>query len=300
MLVLIAGITGMCGQAVAKAALSQGHKVRGSGRSPDKLDSKTASQLEGFVQTKDMLDTAALDKAVSGVDAVVCALNNAPEVIVAGQLALLWAAERAGVKIFHAASWNYDWTKLQPGDHENYDAYLAFKRTAELTSAIKLIYGFTGGILEWSWYYSDRGTPIDTKSRTISYFGDGTQQSIWITVDDLTAYTLKAITAPEAANGGNYYVESFRCTWLEMGETYGKVRGIQIKGVSVGDENALNGMLQGARQATSPRDWRTYIGLAYAKLFFNPALLHEPTDSKKWSDIKQTSLKEWFEQHPDV
>lgn len=203
-------------------------------------------------------------------------------------------------QIFHAASWNYDWTKLPLGYHENYDAYIAFKRTAELTSTIKPLYGFTGGIMEWSWYYSDRGNPIDAKSRTVSYFGDGTDQSIWITVDDLAAYTLKAITAPGASNGGLYYVESFRCSWLELGKTYGETHGIQIEGHSLGDGNVLEGILQKARQEYSPRDYPKYIGLVYAKLINDPAMLYEATDSKRWADVKQTSMKEWFEQHPDV
>ena len=88
----------MCGQPIARAALAQGHMVRGLGRSPDKLSKDIASQLESFVQTNDVFDTVALDKATRGADAVVCALSPAPELVVGGQLALLLAAERAGVK----------------------------------------------------------------------------------------------------------------------------------------------------------------------------------------------------------
>lgn len=98
MLILIAGITGMCGQPCARAALSSGHQVRGMGRNPDKLHKETRSKLESFVQIKGTFDVEGVDQAVKGVDAIICAYNNMPKLIVAGQLALLYAAERAGVK----------------------------------------------------------------------------------------------------------------------------------------------------------------------------------------------------------
>lgn len=44
-------------------------------------------------------DIAALERAVDGVDAVVCAYAGLPELALEGQLLLLRAAERAGVKV---------------------------------------------------------------------------------------------------------------------------------------------------------------------------------------------------------
>ena len=146
----------MCGQPLAQAALAKGHRVRGLGRNPDKLALDLSARLEGFAKMKDIYDIAALDRAVQGADAVICAYNPSPELIVEGQILLLRAAERAGVKvsvvrayvrgvekqyalnwglvglisgnvqIFHAASWNMDWTRNRIGDHETYDCYIAF------------------------------------------------------------------------------------------------------------------------------------------------------------------------------
>lgn len=45
-----------------------------------------------------VLDTSALDKAVKSVDAVICAYNNMPELVVGGHLALLYAVGWADVK----------------------------------------------------------------------------------------------------------------------------------------------------------------------------------------------------------
>lgn len=98
MLILIAGITGMVGQPLAEYAISKGHRVRGLGRNPAKLPATIRGNLEGFVTSTGIYDIPALDRAVSGVDAVICAYNFDPEIVVEGQLFLLRAAERAGVK----------------------------------------------------------------------------------------------------------------------------------------------------------------------------------------------------------
>lgn len=99
MLILIAGITGMVGQPCAKAAIARGHQVRGIGRSPEKLPADIRQDLESFVVSSGIYDISALDRAVANVDAVICAYGFLPEVLVEGQLMLLRAAERAGVKV---------------------------------------------------------------------------------------------------------------------------------------------------------------------------------------------------------
>lgn len=94
MLILVVGITGMCGQPCAEAALRKGHQVRGMGRNPNKLDKDLASRLEGFVKADNLSDPTLLEKAVKGVDAVISAMNNMPCFIIDAQLALLRAAEK--------------------------------------------------------------------------------------------------------------------------------------------------------------------------------------------------------------
>lgn len=102
MLILIAGITGNIGQKAAQAGLERGHQIRGLGRSPDKLDPEIHARLESFVESKAYHDVSALDQACQGVDAVICAYGGMPELALDGQLLLLRAAERAGIKVRHA------------------------------------------------------------------------------------------------------------------------------------------------------------------------------------------------------
>lgn len=148
MLVLIAGVTGNLGQKLVKSLTSRGHQVRGLGRSPSKLDSNIQSSLESFVQSKNHYDIPALEDACAGVDAVICAYVGTPELQLEGQLLLLRAAERVGVKRYVAAAWNYDWRKISFGEHESYDMYHPFRRIVEFTSEIRPIYIFTGVLAE--------------------------------------------------------------------------------------------------------------------------------------------------------
>ena len=103
MLILIAGITGNIGHHAARYGLEKGHQIRGLARSPDKLDLALRAKLESFVVSKTYYDIPALDKATSGVDAVICAYGGLPELHLDGQLLLFRATERAGVK---ASRWH--------------------------------------------------------------------------------------------------------------------------------------------------------------------------------------------------
>lgn len=99
MLVLIAGITGFVGIPCARSAFARGHKVRGLARNIDNLPKDVRDKLEGFETMSSPYDIAAMDRAVSGVDAIICSFAAIPETYMETQLLLLRAAERAGVKV---------------------------------------------------------------------------------------------------------------------------------------------------------------------------------------------------------
>jgi hypothetical protein len=148
MIMLIAGITGNIGAYAAAHALSKGHIVRGLGRNPARLPEKTATALESFVTSNSYYDTAALDRAVAGIDAVICAYAGMPELYLDAQLLLLRACERAGVKRYLAAGWNHDWLVLKLGEEPVYDAAMMFHHQVALTYKIKPCHVFSGMLAE--------------------------------------------------------------------------------------------------------------------------------------------------------
>ena len=103
MLILIPGITGNLGHTLAREALERHHEVRGLGRSPSKLDGEIQKLLESFVKTKSYDDVKVIEKACQGVDAIVVAYSGKPELQLDGQLILLRAAERAGIKVHNGS-----------------------------------------------------------------------------------------------------------------------------------------------------------------------------------------------------
>ncbi|KAK8075534.1 isoflavone reductase like, partial [Apiospora hydei] len=219
MLVLIAGITGTCGQHLARAAMAADHRVRGLTHDSDSLEPGIEERLEGFVKMTHAYDIQALVEACQDVDAVMCAYSWEPQLIVEGQLLLLRAAERAGVKIFHACSWNYD----QLGDHEAYDSYIMFCNHARISSTIRPIYGFTGLTPQYTLTHPSAGMS-EHENLALNYFGNGDEQDI--TAADLAAYSIAAISDPHAADGGLYHVIIFH---EPDANTYEEVvRGVKI------------------------------------------------------------------------
>ncbi|KAI1063817.1 hypothetical protein LB506_005429 [Fusarium annulatum] len=304
MLILIAGITGMVGQTLARYALEEGYQVRGLSRNPDKLNADIASKLESFIACPDFLDKSHLAKAVKGVDVVIAALPPVPSIIGAGQLALLLEAEKAGVKVFHAASWNFDWTKLELGDHETYDAYIAFKRLAELSCSLKPIYGFTGAILDYSLIHiKDAGRPslVNAETRSVIYFGTGEEKMSFTTLDDLAKYTLLSINDQGVIKRGTYYVESSHCTMPELADIYSKVRGYEMKKQCFGGKAELQAMLQQARENIGAFQADKYIDLAYGMVFLNGKAAIDPVDNERWaSKVTPTSMEQWLKEHPEA
>ncbi|KAH7190604.1 hypothetical protein BKA60DRAFT_664019 [Fusarium oxysporum] len=125
MLVLVAGATGNLGQKLIDSLYSRGHQVRAR-----------RDKLECFVQSEPYYGVPAIESACKGVDAVICAYTGIPESSLDGQLLLLRAVERVGIKKYVAASWNFDWKNMNLGVHERYDAYIAFRNQGELSSDV--------------------------------------------------------------------------------------------------------------------------------------------------------------------
>ncbi|KAF5259650.1 hypothetical protein FOXYS1_9727 [Fusarium oxysporum] len=301
MLILIAGITGMVGQPCAEAALARGHSVRGMGRSPEKLGNNLLHRLEGFEKIDGIYDIPALDRAVAGVDAIIYASTFTPEVLMEGQLLLLRAAERAGVKIFHAASWNYDWTRGYLGQHESYDPYICFAAHVRLSSTIKPLYMFTGAIAEF--IFSGRRDDIwDRKTKTFKHFGDATKSLRYTTANDLAAYTVEAVTAPDAVEGGFVRVQSFEVSPADIVKAYESARGGQLKANAqcVGSLADAEAMLAKARATTDLLDFESYIGLSYVVHPLRGSWDYEPVDCSRFRNVQQTSLEEWFQAHSEL
>jgi nucleoside-diphosphate-sugar epimerase len=228
MLVLIAGITGSLGQRMAKIALTRGLSVRGLGRNPDSLASGLLGQLESFVKSETYYDIPALEKAVTGVDAVINAYAPTPVLDLDGHLLLLRAAERAQIKVFIASSWSRDWTNIKFGDFEHYNNHIAFEHQAATTSSIRPVYIFTGLFSDLLFtQYGPGGFDTTGEQPRMRYWGDGqTDKWPWSTQDDAAEWTIDILLYGEglqAGKGGFFKISSGVTTIEGLAAVYDKV-----------------------------------------------------------------------------
>ena len=263
MLILIAGVTGNMGQWLAKFGLEKGHSIRGFGRSPHKLPADLMAQLESFVQCEDYGDRAALDRAVAGVDAVICTYISHATAILDAQLPLLRATERAGIKIYHAHSWNSDWTKTRFGDWEHYDAYMSFRRQVELSSGLKPVYVFIGIVGEFatSQVVGIAHIREDNGEKVMAYWGDGAAKWDFTYFEDAARFSIELLTTNkqvQAGEGGDFRVHSGEANAMDLVRVYEKSTGEKVKLKSLGGLDELKAKYQRGKETEDPRQYFTY------------------------------------------
>lgn len=279
MLVLVVGVTGNIGQKLIPSLRRRGHQVRGLGRNPQKLPRELHDQLESFVTSKAYWDIPAMEAACAGpVDAVINAYPGSPEFTVEAQMLLLRAAERAGVRVFVASTWNYDWRGLTVGMHESYDPYLLFRRQVELTAPkIKPIYILSGVLAEVffgapeypHWTAKNHGAwnpnPDDGRNgaKAIEYWGDPEVKWYWTSEADAAEFAAAIVERPNAADGGFWTVCSGVHSLPEIAETYSRVRGVEVTLHRKGSIEELRHQALEARRLSHPSRFWEYIGWFY-------------------------------------
>lgn len=310
MLILVAGLTGNLGTRVGEAVLAAGHQLRGLGRSPHNLPPSLSSKAESFIQTTGYDDIAALDRACNGADAVICCYAPDPVLILDGQLLLLRAAERAGIKRFHAVSWNLDWEEWKLGQLETYDSYLSFYYHARLTSDIKPLYTAVGvlamtffavpraGALEKDKSFWVRGEGLN---RTINVIGDGTEDLDWCTEEDAAAWSIALLASDRAENGGYYHFNSQKLSLALLKETYQKVHPeakVEWNKIPIPTQQ-FKEMYEKSRKAalesgTLKEKYRDYIGFVYIYHMLKGIGGLEKIDADIFPGVKRTSLEEYI------
>lgn len=311
MLILVAGATGNIGVHVVRSALKRGHQVRALGRSPAKLPEDLRNQLESFVKIDHLNDTANLDLGCKGADAVICTYGSDPVLMLDGQLALLRAAERAGIKRFHAASWNLVWDKMPLGVIESYDPVIAFNRQAALTSPIKPLYVFCGVLASTLFGVPGTGaleggsavwTRKENDERILNIVGDGDILNPVAVEADVADFSVALTTSDAAEKGGFYQFCSDEFTFQDLAATYKKVRGAECTIKALMSVDACRQAVAKARADAEESGelntrWHSYIGLVYGLTFAEGLYNPKPVDASKFPDVRRTSLEEYIREN---
>ncbi|KAI0198095.1 NAD(P)-binding protein [Astrocystis sublimbata] len=306
MLVLVAGATGNIGQKIVDSLLRRGHQARALGRSPDKLPPSRKAQLESFVTLGAHHDVPALEAACAGVDAVICAYHGAVELQIEGQLLLLRATERAGVRIFVSATWNSDWRRQSLGDHEGYDPYHCFKRIVELSSNIRPHYIISGILAEVLFSapgrieFSPANHGIwDRGAKRVEIWGDPQRKWQWTSEADSAEFAVAVTEREGAADGGFWTVCSGYDSLVEMADVYGRARGLEMKVEKMGEVEELREIALAGRAKGHPTTMWDYLGYFYVLFIVDGTWAPGPFDNEKLG-VKGTSLEEFLKQNPDI
>jgi len=306
MLILIAGVSGNIGQKLAESLITRGHNVRGLGRSPEKLSPEIRSSLTNFEVCTGYSDIPALDRACAGVDAIICAYGMDPQLQLDGQLLLLRAAERAGVKIYVAASWNGDWSKLALGKHEAYDAYVSFRHHAEMTSPIRPIYVYIGIFAETMFSMFGHGhvgpdMPLvwNSDTKTVNIWGSGHTTWFWTSEKDAAEFTAEIVLREDASQGGSWNVCSGAHSLRQLAKVYESERGVKVNLKTHGTIEELEAKALVARKNGVKRKYYLYTGLFYQLYASNGELNFLKLDNDKFQ-ITGTTLEKFLKQHPEI
>ena len=248
--------------------------------------------------------------AVHGVDAIICAYAALPELALEGQLLLLRAAERAGVKRFVATSWNYDWRKINLREEEVYDAYIAFNAHVELSSSIRPIYIQTGILAEvFFGVHPEQGfTPQDdgvwepnAAEKSIDIYGTGDELWCFTTEADGGAFAVEAVTGPNAEDGGFLPLYSFKKSLREVAKIYEKTRpGVRVRLNMRGSVDDLEKKANAEKEKRGRQRWWEYHRLFFQLFTITGRWdLAEPVFDK-FPGAKPTSLETFLKDHPGI
>ena len=306
MLVLVAGATGNIGQHLINSLTSRGHQVRALVRNPEKLNGAARGKLEGIVQFENLYDVPVFHQACKGVDAVINAWTGAPQLQLEGQLMLLSAVERAGVKIYVAAGWSYDWRKVELGQHESYDGFKAFHNQVQKTSSIKPIYILSGVLAEVFFsapghvdFGAANGGCWDVKNKTMAVWGTGNEPWHWTTERDAAEFAAAIIERSDAPEGGFWTVCSGVNSLREIADTYSKVRGCDVRVAERGSIDDLRSTALEARSNGTLQGFWGYIIWFYHLHAIDGTYVLGDLDNDKL-DVRTTSLEDFLREYPSV
>lgn len=280
--VLVAGATGMLGSEIAASLLRRGAQVRALVR-PGSAGTEAARTLKerGAEIVPGTLERP--DRALDGVDVVVSAVQGGPDVVVDGQVALLRAAEKAGVSRLIPSDFAVDLFRLDDGDNVFLDdrrkAHEAFAGTGvQVTSVLNGAFPevMTAPFLEI----------VDWEKGTFSYWGDGDQPCDFTTVADTAAYTAAValdadVSGPVRVAGDVLSMKDFHAA-LERGSG----RRLELRRLG-GTEELAAEIGRRKAEASGPTD---YVALQYVWAMVTGKAKLEPLDNGRYPDIRPTGM----------
>lgn len=279
--VLLVGSTGMLGGRIATyLADDAGARLRLLVR--DASSSKLADLRNRDVEIVegDLSDRASLDRATTGVEVIVSAVQGGPDVIVDGQVALAEAGKRNGVRRILPSDFGLDVFKASPGEHAAFNMRAeADARIAQL--GLESIHILQGAFLD---LFGPGSPMIDYDKGVVTFWGDGNSPIEATSVEDTARMTARVALDLDVP-GGKLAFYGDRLSFNEAADVAETLTGKTFERRSLGTEEAL-------RAALAIADGQDKIMLGYALYMANGQTALSDVQNGRYPEIRLQTFKE--------
>jgi uncharacterized protein YbjT (DUF2867 family) len=186
MTILVVGASGRMGGKIVAELLAAGASVRATYRT-DKPAGVEAVHV-------DLADPESLTRACDGVEVIVSAVQGLRDVLVAGQVRLLRAAEHAGVKRMLPSDYAIDFFKTEAGKNRNLDLRREFNEELD-RSKLRGTSVLCGAFMD---LIAQGRIGPDPKTGVYRVWGDPDQPYDFTATDDVAKYIAAAALDDEA------------------------------------------------------------------------------------------------------
>jgi uncharacterized protein YbjT (DUF2867 family) len=288
--ILLAGATGMFGSRVAHHLLQQDAHVRLLVRAAEHPAKQALLRpmidLGAQITAGDLADEASLDRATTGVDVIVSAVQGGPDVIIDGQVALARSGARNGVRRILPSDYGLDLFRATPGEHLMFD----LRRTADeqiAATGTEQVNVLQGAFMEM---FSPKAGTFDYEAGTVTSWGDGTQIIDATSVED-TARMVAHIALDRSVQPGRFAFAGDRVSLLDAARIIGAQLGRPFTHHSLGSEAELRAAhAQALKDTTNPY---ASVMLAYQLYMLTGQTNLQDLQNDRYPDVKLETLTQF-------
>lgn len=293
-IIVLSGATGHLGSLIAESLLGKSEvKLRVLVR-PESVDKVSDLHEQGVdifeVDLKDEDSQGTLNKAMSDAYAVVSAVIG-QDAIVGGQLRLLEAARRAGVRRFIPSYFSYDISGLSEGENANTDILQSFERAAEeVRGDVELVQIQIGALADRTILFGFLGA-FDLEAGQVFLWGDGDAKMDFTTYRDTAQFAAEVAVDDEPVPSIVQFAgESL--TFHELVQAYEDGSGKSVTVKKMGTLADLENEIR-QRQQTEPENMFSWLPPMYWRAMLSGKVKLDSIENNRYQHIKPMKVAEY-------
>jgi len=297
--ILVAGATGMLGSRIAHHLLLEepATDVRLLVRPQTATGPQRSVRLSPLVRRGarvvegDLTDDASLDRATAGVDVIVSAVQGGPEVVVDGQLALVDAGKKNGVRRILPSDFGLDFFDAPDGQNTMFDIRRVADETIQ-TSGLEHVHVLNGAFMDE--FFASSCPLIDVKNKVARFWGEGDERFDVTSVEDTARYAAKA-AIDRSLPSGKFAVAGQHISFQEIVDTVERVTSRTFKRERLGSLSDLRAWIADKRRADA--DPSAVVAGSYQLLMLTARRL-EQLQNHRYLDIVAENFTEYLQRTP--